>query len=121
MLESHLRSCVCGRSNEKKQALNIVSSQYGSFLRTEGGTELPLLKDKTQPLKEKRGKLATACNIKKYNQHMMKVDCDRFKRSTVGRKMATMISEAKKARFFSFPFIIDVCKPGRGRLVGKIL
>lgn len=32
--------------------------------------------------------------------------------------MAKMIFEAKKAHvFFFFPFITDMCKPGRGRLV----
>lgn len=36
-------------------------------------------------------------------------------------EMAKMIFfEAKKAHIF-FPFIIDVCKPGRGRLVGGII
>lgn len=35
-------------------------------------------------------------------------------------EMATMIFEAKKAHIF-FPFIIDVCKPGRGRLLGEII
>lgn len=34
--------------------------------------------------------------------------------------MAKIIFEAKKAHIF-FPFIIDLCKPGRGQLVGEII
>jgi len=57
---------------------------------------------------------------------MTKVDHDRLKYRR--KKMAKVIFQAKKGTsyslfffFFFFFFLNDVCKPGRGQLVGEII